>query len=123
VRSQEIRPGRPLAASLPLVIAVIAGVLAVAGCAQMDKALGQQYLVVQFAPNTTLATARHVTAACSRVPNVRLQPVKPTTAQVNVAYSATYNTTDASAANLARLQVCLARFRSVLGVTATEPGD
>ena len=102
---------------------IAVGVLAVAGCAKLDKALGQQFIVVQFAPDTTLATARHVTTACSHVPNVRLQPVKPTTAQVNMAYSATYNVTNASAANQARLQVCLAQFRSVQGVTMTEPGD
>lgn len=102
---------------------IAVGVLAVVGCAELDKALGQEYIVVQFAPNTTLATARHVTGTCSRVPNVRLQPVKPTTAQVNIAYSATYNVTNASAANQARLSVCLARFRSVQGVTTTEPGD
>lgn len=114
---------RLLAASLSLTVGVAASVLALAGCAKIDKALGQQYLVVQFAPYTTLATARHVTAACSRVPNVRLAPVKPTSAQANVVDSATYNTTNASAANLARLQVCLARFHSVQGVTTSEPGD
>lgn len=114
---------RLLAASLPLMVGVAASAMALAGCAKMDQALGQQYIVVQFVPGTTLATARHVTAACSHVPNVRLQPVKPTTAQANVVDSVTYNDTNASEANQARLQVCLARFHSVQGVTTSEPGN
>jgi hypothetical protein len=104
-------------------VGVAASAVALAGCAKMDQALGQQYIVVQFAPNTTLATARRVTAVCSHIPEVHLQPVKPTTAQLNIAYSATYNTTNASAASQARLQVCLARSPSVQGVTTSEPGD
>jgi hypothetical protein len=105
------------------VAAALAGALGLTGCAKMDAALGKQYIVVQFFPNTTLATARHVTAACSHIPNLRLRPVKPTTAQAGIVDSATYDATTATDANLARLQMCLARFRSVQGVTSLQPGD
>jgi len=105
------------------VAATVTATSALAGCAKIDKALGQQYVVVQFAPNTTLATARHVTAACAHIPNLRLEPVKPTTADANIVDSATYNATTASDANLARLQICLGRFRSVQGLTPMQPGD
>ncbi len=112
-----------MAVSVSLAAGIAAGVLALAGCAKMYAALGQEYLQVQFAPNTSLTAARHVTAACSHIPNVRLQPVRATTAQLNVAYSATYVVTYASDANLAQLQVCLDRFPSVQGLTETDPGD
>jgi hypothetical protein len=98
-------------------------ITAVAGCAKMDAALGQQYIVVQFAPNTTLAAARHVTATCAHIPDLHLQPVKAATAHADIVESATYNTTSASPADLARLQMCLQRFRSVQGITPMEPGD
>jgi len=116
-------PRRGLLPTIASAAIVTAAATAVAGCAKIDKALGQQYVVVQFAPNTTLAVARHVTAACSHIPNLRLQPVKSTTAHANVVDSATYNATTASDANLARLQICLGRFRSVQGLTPMQPGD
>lgn len=104
-------------------VALGAVVIALGGCAKIDAALGQQYVVVQFVPNTTLAMARHVTAACSHIPNLRVQPVKPTTAQAGIVDSVTYNATNASDANVAQLQMCLERFRSVQGLTSVQPGD
>jgi len=90
----------------------------------MDAALGQQWIVVSFSPNTTIATARHVTSACSHVPNVRLDgPVKATTPQTDLIDSVRYNATNASLADMTRLQLCLQRFPSVQGFTQSEPGD
>jgi hypothetical protein len=94
----------------------------VSGCAQMNAALGQQWVVVQFAANTMVGTARHVTAACSHVPGMHLEPVKPTSLG-GIVSSARFKATQATDADMARLQRCLQRFPSVQGFTLTEAGD
>lgn len=93
-----------------------------AGCARMDSALGQQWLVVQLASNTKLATAKHVTATCSRASGLRAEPVRPTSPGKVVA-SVRFISTQASDADMAKLQQCLQRFPAVQGLTMTEPGD
>jgi hypothetical protein len=97
----------------------VAGLLA--GCAKMDAALGQQWLTVQLSPNTTLAAAKHLTAACSHIRGVRPEAVKPTSAG-RVVGSIRFNSTNASDADLARLQQCLQRFHAVQGFTVNEAG-
>jgi hypothetical protein len=97
--------------------------LSLAGCAKMDSALGQQWIVVQFNPNTTVAAARQVTQACSHVPNLRVGPVRPTSANSDIIESVRYNATNATDANMARLQGCLQRFSSVQGVNLLDAGD
>jgi hypothetical protein len=108
-------------------IAVAAASLALGagGCAQFTKALGQQWVEVTFAPNTTVATAKHVTSVCSHVPNLRLAaPVKPTTAQANVVGSVRYNATHASDAELAELEQCLGKFpKTIQGFTEMDDSD
>lgn len=98
-------------------------IISVAGCAQMSAALGQQWFVVLFKPNTAVATARHVTQACSHVPNLRLAPVRPTSADPGTIDSARYNATNATDADMAELQRCLQRFTSVQGYNLVQPGD
>jgi hypothetical protein len=108
-------------------IAVAAGSLALGagGCSQFSKALGQQWIEVTFAPNTSVATAKHVTSACSHVANVRLAgPVKPTTAQAGVVDSVRYNATHASDAQLAELEQCLGKYpKTVQGFTEMDDSD
>lgn len=115
------------AAGTAIAAALAAGALAlgVSGCAQFDKALGQQWIEVTFAPNTTVAAARHVTSVCSHVPNLRLSgPVKPTTAQAGVVDSVRYNATHASDAQLSELEQCLGKFpRTVQGFTEMDNTD
>jgi hypothetical protein len=99
--------------------------LGVGGCSQFDKALGQQWIEVTFAPNTTVATAKHVTSACSHVPNLPLEgPVKTTTAQANVVDEVRYNATHATDAQMARLEQCLGKFpKTVQGFTEMDDSD
>jgi len=108
-------------------IAFAAGAVAlgVSGCSQFDKALGQQWVEVTFAPNTSIATAKHITTACSHVTNLHLAgPVKPTTAQAGVVDSVRYNATHASDAQLAELEQCLGRFpKTVQGFTEMDNSD
>jgi len=108
-------------------IAALAAALAVvslAGCAKMDAALGQQWIVVQLSPNTTVGAARQVAQACSHVPNLRLVPVQPTSANAGIVESVRYSATNASDANMAELQRCLQRFPAVVqGFTLQDAGD
>ena len=101
----------------------VAGLLAglLGGCAKMNASLGQQWVDVQMAPNTMVAAARHVSAACAHVPGVRAVPVKPTSPG-NIVSSVRFYTTHASDADMARLQDCLQRFPVVQGLTQGEPG-
>lgn len=104
-----------------------AGVVAagsVAGCAKMDAALDQQWIVVDFAPNTPVTTALHVRAACSHIPNTPPLPLPSGKSSVlNVMYGVRYNTTNSSPANLAELQTCLQRYKSVQGLDPEDAGD
>jgi len=101
------------------VAALGAGLLG--SCAKMNAALGRQWVVVQLAPDTSVATARHLTAACSHLPGLHPEPVKPTAAG-RVVESVRFDTTQASDADMARLQGCLQRFPAVQGLTVGEPG-
>ncbi len=91
------------------------------GCARINAALSRQWINVQLAPNTSLAAARHVAAACSHVPGTRPERVRPIVAG-GVVVSVRFDTTRASDADMARLQQCLQRFHAVQGLTIGEPG-
>ena len=88
----------------------------------MNAALGQQWVIVQLASNTSIATARQVTAACSDLPGLHPERVKPT-APGGVVGSIRFDATHATDADMARLQGCLQRFPAVQGLTMGEPGD
>lgn len=89
----------------------------------MDAALDRQWMVVSFGPNTTVATALHVRAACSHIKNTPPLPLPAQHTVINVMYGVRFDTTNSSPANLAELTVCLQRFKSVLGVTNEDTGD
>ncbi len=100
----------------------IATVCGLAGCGRMATALGQQWVVVQFNPNTPVATARHVINTCSRLPGLRAEAVQAAAPGATFVSTANINATNASSADLARLQICLQRFASVQGINLQEPG-
>jgi len=120
--SVRSRATRVKSAAIAVAGLVLAG--AVGGCAQFDKQLGQQWIEVTFAPNTSVATAKHITSVCSHVPNLPLEgPVKPTTAQAGVVGSVRYNSTNATDAQVARLEQCLGKFpATVQGFTQMDQG-
>lgn len=110
--------------SAAIAVAAVALAGCVGGCAQFDKQLGQQWIEVTFAPDTSVATARHITSVCSHVPNLRLEgPIKPTTAQAGVVDSVRYNSTNATDGQIALLESCLGKFpASVQGFTQMDEG-
>jgi hypothetical protein len=102
------------------VIAVAA--LASAGCSQFDAALGKQELVVTFRAGTSQDAMTQARAACSNIPNSAPEPM-PTAANVTSgAYDVRFRIDHASDADIARLQTCLSRFKSVQGVNVEQAG-
>jgi len=97
--------------------------LGLAGCAKMDAALDKQWMVVDFSPGTSIATALHVRAACSHVLNTPAMALPAKRSVVTMMYGIRFDTTNASPANLAELQTCLQRFPSVQGVEPETAGD
>jgi hypothetical protein len=93
------------------------------GCAKMDQALDKQWMTVDFSPNTTAATALHVRTACSHIADTPPMALPAKWNALNVMYGIEYDTTNSSPAELAQLQVCLNKFKSVLGVDNEDAGD
>jgi hypothetical protein len=103
--------------------ATAAVLVSLTGCGKMDAALSRQWMVVDFGPHTTVAGALHVRAACSHIQNTPPLPLPASRTVINVMYGVRFDTTNATPANLAELQICLQKFRSVLGVNAMDTGD
>jgi len=108
-------------------IAAVAGTIAllgITGCAKMDSALDQQWIIVDFSPSTSVATALHVRAACSHVQNTPPMALPGKLSVADVMYGVRYNTTNSSPANVAQLQTCLQKFGSVVqGLDPEDTGD
>jgi hypothetical protein len=99
------------------------GLVGVTGCAKMDASLDKQWMVVQFSPNTSVSTLLHVRTACSHVQNTPPMALPAKHSLINVMYGVRYDTTNSSPANLAELQTCLQKFKSVQGVDPEDAGD
>jgi len=102
-------------------VAVLLLLLGGTGCAGFNRTFGQQEAVVQFQPQTPNAVRLHVRAACSHLRSASPEPV-PAHQGAAAAYDVRYRVGGASDADLARLQQCLERFRSVVGIEFTGPG-
>jgi len=89
----------------------------------MDAALSQQWMTVQFTPNTTATTALHVRAACSHIQNVTPMALPGKRSLIATMDGVRFDTTNASPANLAQLQTCLQQFKSVIGINSQSAGD
>jgi hypothetical protein len=98
-------------------------VAALAGCGQMNAALGKQWMTVDFGPDTTIATALHVRAACSHIQNVPPLALPAKHSVINTMYGVRFDTTNASPADLSRLETCLQQFKSVQGVNSEDASD
>jgi len=105
-------------------VAALACCLGVTGCAQFDKALGQQQADVYFQQATSVAFKLKVRAACNGLPHVQEVPLAtgvPIQSAVDVVV---YNTSGASDADIARLEVCVNKYApQVVGVNFTDSSD
>jgi len=123
---QGVRAGKPITRRNGVVAFAAAGivaVLALTGCAKMDAALAQQWMVVNFGPGTSAITALHVRTACSHIQNTPPLALPAQRTAATVMYDIRFDTTNASPANVAELQTCLQKFPSVQGVTPQDTGD
>ena len=96
---------------------------AAAGCAAFDRTFGKQEAVVQFHPQTPNSVRLKVRAACSHVPQAIPEPLPTDHLASDLAYDVRYRVNHASDGDLAKLQQCLQRFPSVVGIQFSGPGD
>ena len=117
--SRPPRPWRPALPAVGIVLAVL--VPAVAGCATFDRTFGKQEAVVQFRPQTSNSARLKVRAACSHVPQAIPEPLPTDHLASDMAYDVRYRVDHASDGDLAKLQQCLQRFPSVVGIEFNGP--
>ena len=89
----------------------------------MDAALSKQWMVVDFNPSTTIGTVLHVRTACSHVQNAPPMALPAKHSVINIMYGVRFDTTNASPADLAQLQTCLGKFKSVAGLDQEDAGE
>jgi hypothetical protein len=106
-----------------LAAASVACLLAVTGCAQIDKSLGQQQALVTFTDGASVATRLQVRTACAKVPGVSAVPLPAGVPLTSSLDQVVYSVTGASNADLARLQECLSKFPSVEGLDIQDATD
>ena len=114
---------RGLTAAGTAVVAVAVATVALAGCSQFNQALGQRQAVVAFKPDTPVSQRLAVRSACGKVPEVKAQPVPSDLNSPYALQQLTFRIDHASNADVARLEKCLARFPSVVGVTLQDSSD
>lgn len=93
-------------------VAGLSCILTISGCAQFDKAFGQQQVDVYFAADVSVAFKLKVRAACNNIiPDVKAEPISkgiPLSSAVDVVV---YNTTGASATDITLLGDCVSKFQ------------
>lgn len=110
----------PVAACL----AGLACCLSVTGCAQFNKALGQQQATVYFKTSTPVAFKLKVRAACDNLPHVKAVPISKAVPLASAVDVVTYNTTGAGLADIARLEECVNKYTpQVQGINVSDSSD
>src|ERR1700722_4325566 len=117
-----IRPA--LTRPVVLCLAGAACCLGVTGCAQFDKALGQQQASIYFQESTPVAFKLKVRAACDPLPHVKATPIATGMPLASAVDVVTYDTTGAGVADIARLEECVNKFApQVEGVDVSDSSD
>ena len=105
-------------------LAGLACCASLAGCAQFNKALGQQQATVYFKTSTPVAFKLKVRAACDNLPHVKAVPISKAVPLSSAVDVVTYNTTGAGIADIARLQECVDKFApQVEGMNYSDSSD
>jgi hypothetical protein len=117
------RPPRRWRAALPAAGIMLAALgPAAAGCATFDRTFGKQEAVVHFQPQTSNSARLKVRAACSHVPQAVPEPLPTDHLAADTMNDVRYRVDHASDGDLAKLQQCLQRFPSVVGIEFNGPG-
>ena len=101
--------------------AVATAVSLVAGCGAFDKAFGKQEAVVVFKDQTPVSVMLKVRTACSHLPAAIPERLPPHPPAVQMQDDVRYLVSNASDAQIAKLEQCLNRFSSVVGVNVESP--
>jgi hypothetical protein len=104
-------------------VTALAAVTTLAGCAQFDAALGQRQAIVSFRDGTTVAQKLVVRSACAKIPAVTAQALPSNLNSPYALQQLTYQVNQASDADVAKLETCLAKFPAVAGVTLQDSSD
>jgi hypothetical protein len=118
-----MRRHRRLTAAGTAVVAVVVAAVALAGCSRFDAALGQRQAIVTFQSNTPVSQRLAVRSACGKIPEVTPPPVPSNLNSPYALQRLTFRVDHASDADIARLEKCLAKFPSVVGVTLQDSTD
>jgi hypothetical protein len=108
---------RPIAVA----VAAAAALALAAGCSSFDRAFGKQEAVVVFKDQTPVSVMLRVRAACSHLPAATPERIPPHPPAVQMQDDVRYLVSNASDAQIARLEQCLNRFSSVMGVNVETP--
>jgi hypothetical protein len=117
--SRVLSRGTLASCAAGLAVLLLAGA---SGCASFDKAFGQREEVVQFKEQTPNATRLAIRQACSHIPMATPEPLPRHASLAGMPYDIRYRVDNASDADLARLQQCLQKFPSVVGLNPEDAG-
>ena len=107
-----------------LLLAGVTLCLGMTGCAQFNKALGQQQALIYFKTSTPVSFKLKVRAACDNLPHVKAAPIATGVPLASAIDVVTYNTTGAGVADIARLEECVNKFApQVEGVDVQDSSD
>lgn len=101
----------------------VLSVLSLTGCAQFDKALGQQQAMVSFKAGASNADRLQVRTACGTLPNVHPAPIAKGVPLSSALGEVEFRIDKAGAADVARLQQCLAKYPQVTGISIQDSSD
>ena len=96
---------------------------ALAGCSQFDAALGQRQAIVSFRQGTPVSQRLTVRSTCAKVPAVTAQPLPSDLNSPYALQQVIFRIDHASDTEVAQLEVCLAKFPTVAGVTLQDASD
>ncbi len=118
-----MRRHRRLTAAGTAVVAAVFAAVTLAGCSRFDAALGQRQAIVTFQPDTPVSQRLAVRSACGKIPEVTPPPVPSNLNSPYALQQLTFRVDHASDTDIARLEKCLAKFPSVVGVTLQDSTD
>jgi ABC-type sugar transport system substrate-binding protein len=107
--------------SIAAALAAAAALSLATGCSAFDRAFGKQEIVVVFKNATPAQVMLKVRAACSHIPAATPEPIPPHPLAIQLPDDIRYVVSNASDAQVARLEQCLNRFPSVVGVNPVSP--
>ena len=102
---------------------ILLAAIALAGCSQFDQALGQREAIVSFRSGTPVSQRLTVRSTCAKVHAVTAPPLPSDLSSPYALHQLIFRIDHATDADVAKLETCLARFPSVVGVTLQDSSE